>query len=210
MAAFVFDCDGVLVDSEPLARRAWASLTARHGYVTTAEDDAACVGRTELATWQHLSTLVDLPPFDVSLAAVDEVRWTLYHRELRAFPDASSTVQELALEGHRLGVASSSRIAEVVGKLEMVGLARFFEAMAGGDEVDDGKPSPDVFLLAAERLGVEPSLCLAIEDSDPGVEAAAAAGMRVIVVNRDGGIRGSHATVSSLDAQTLALIAPRG
>jgi HAD superfamily hydrolase (TIGR01509 family) len=206
VAAFVFDCDGVLVDSEPLAVRAWGSLTERHGYRITAEDMAACVGRTELATWEYLATRVPLPPFTESLAAVDEVRWKLYDEELRAFPDAVAAVQDLALHGHRLAVASSSRIAELEDKLQRVGLTRYFEAVAGGDEVDDGKPSPDVFLLAAERLGVAPSSCLAIEDSDPGAEAAEAAGMRVIVVNRHGAVHPVHATVSSLDAETLALI----
>ena len=113
MAAFVFDCDGVLVDSEPLAARAWGSLTAEHGYELTAADGQACVGRTELYTWEYLSTKVDLPAFPESIAAVDEVRYRLYDEELRPFPDAVAAVRQLAMQGLALAVASSSRIEEV-------------------------------------------------------------------------------------------------
>lgn len=208
MAAFVFDCDGVLVDSEPLASRAWGSLTARYGYEMTAEDETACVGRTEVATWEHLSTRVPLPPFEESIVAVDEVRWRLYDEELRAFPDATNAVKQLAMHGHPMAVASSSRIAEVRRKLDQVGLSRYFQAFAGGDEVVTGKPAPDVYELAAVRLGLDPSTCLAIEDSEVGATAAEAAGMRVVVVLRNGSLLATRTTMSSLDAELLTLIAP--
>jgi len=208
VAGFVFDCDGVLVDSEPLARRAWGSLTARFGYETTDEDDAACMGRTERDTWEYLSARAPLPPFEESLAAVDVVRFRLYEEELRAFPDAVETVRALAMQGYPLAVASSSRIGELHRKLDQVGLSRYFQAMAGGDEVAAGKPAPDVYLLATGRLGVDPRSCLAIEDSEVGAASAEAAAMRVVLILRDGSLHPTRATVSSLDADLLTLIAP--
>jgi HAD superfamily hydrolase (TIGR01509 family) len=165
------------------------------------------MGRTELDTWEYLSARVPLPSFEESLAAVDLVRFRLYDAELRAFPDAAEAVRALAMQGHPVAVASSSRIAEVHRKLDQVGLSRYFQAMVGGDEVAAGKPAPDVYLAAAHRLGVDPAHCLAIEDSDVGAVAAESAGMRVVLILRDGSVHATRSTVSSLDAELLTLLA---
>ncbi len=205
MRAIVFDCDGVLVDTESLAGRAWSSLTERYGYTVTAQDIAASIGRTEEHTYEHLAGRVPLPPWAESITAVDEVRWQLFEDEMEAFPDAVETVRNLAMEGIPLAVASSSRIAEVRWKLDRVDLTRFFDVLVGGDEVPDGKPAPDVYLLAAERIGLDPQSCLAIEDAPVGVTAATTAGMRVVAVNREGRMIEGAATVSSLEAESLKL-----
>ena len=107
-----------------------------------------------------------------------------FDRGLRVFPDAAECVAALAFDGVPLGVASTSRRDRLDLTLGRSGLARYFQATVAGDEVPRGKPAPDVYLAAAERLGVRPVDCLAIEDTGLGAAAAMAAGMRVIGVAR--------------------------
>lgn len=201
--AVIFDCDGVLVDSEPLAAEAWRRVLVRHGYTLTDEDVEYCRGLTVADMYPYLTSRADLPPFDDLLAYVDAVRGPLYADHLEAFPDAVATVQALALDGVPLAVASSSRRRLLIDKLERFDLLRYFQAIVGGDEVDRGKPAPDVFLTAAERLGVAPDNCLVVEDATTGAEAAVAAGMRVVIVHRGGKLVVGHASVSTIDATLI-------
>ena len=201
--AVVFDCDGVLVDSEPLAAEAWRRVLAAHDYTLTDEDVEYCRGLTVADMYPYLTSRTDLPPFADLVAEVDAVRTPLYADHLQAFPDAVTAVRELARDGIPLAVASSSRRRLVVEKLGRFDLVRFFDVIVGGDEVDRGKPAPDVFVAAAERLGIAPRHCLVIEDAVAGAEAAVAAGMRVVVVQRDGELVSGHASLSTIDATLI-------
>jgi HAD superfamily hydrolase (TIGR01509 family) len=198
--AVVFDCDGVLVDSEPLAARAWAEAIAVYGYDITDADHDACLGITEDAMHGYLSERVDLPPYKAVIAEVDAIRFVLFDAHLAAFPDAVAAIRALALEGIPLAVASSSRRFALDRKLAMFDLARYFDAIVAGDQVAHGKPAPDVYREAAAGLGIEPKHCLAIEDARTGAESATAAGMRVVVVSRSGSLMPPYATVSSVDS----------
>jgi HAD superfamily hydrolase (TIGR01509 family) len=201
--AVVFDCDGVLVDSEPLAAEAWRRVLAEHGYALTDEDVEYCRGLTVADMYPYLASRADLPSFEDLLADVDAVRAPLYADHLEAFPDAVATVQALALDGIPLGVASSSRRRLLIEKLERFDLLRYFAAIVGGDEVDRGKPAPDVFLAAANQLGVAPKHCLVVEDAAAGAEAAVSAGMRVVIVHREGELIAGYASVSTIDATLI-------
>lgn len=201
--AVVFDCDGVLVDSEPLAAEAWRRVLAEHGYALTDDDVEYCRGLTVADMYPYLATRADLPSFEDLLAEVDAVRTPLYADHLEAFPDAVVTVRELARDGIPLAVASSSRRHLLIEKLERFDLRRYFAAIVGGDEVARGKPAPDVFLAAADRLGVAPEQCLVVEDAAAGAEAAVTAGMRVVVVYREGEIMAGYASVSTVDATLI-------
>lgn len=97
-------------------------------------------------------------------------------------PGAQELLAALAARSVPLAVASSTRRAEVLRRLVAVDLQRYLAAVAGGDEVERGKPDPSIYLLAAQRLGVDAAQCIAFEDSDHGAAAALAAGMRVVVV----------------------------
>jgi len=199
----IFDCDGVLVDSEPLADAVWAEVLAERGYAMTEEDGDACRGRTELATYEYFAERSDLAPYEEHMAALDALRVPRFEEELEAFPDTADTVRALAAQGIPLGVASSSRHRALARKLEIVGLDRYFDAVVGGDEVPRGKPAPDVFMEAARRLGVETAACLVIEDSEHGAAAGVAAGMRTVMVRRDGSISPVYATVSEVDPDQI-------
>jgi beta-phosphoglucomutase-like phosphatase (HAD superfamily) len=185
--AVVFDCDGVLVDSEPHSAVAWMAALGRYGHRVSAADVAACTGLGYAATYARLAAVdpEELLPAPEDLAP--EVLAALaasFDRGLVTFPDAAACVTALAFDGVPLAVASTSRRDRLDLTLGRSGLARYFQATVAGDEVAHGKPAPDVYLAAAERLGVPPSACLAVEDTGHGAAAAVAAGMRVIGVAR--------------------------
>ncbi|MFH1330863.1 MAG: HAD family phosphatase [Actinomycetota bacterium] len=185
--AVVFDCDGVLVDSEPHSAVAWMAALKRYGHRATAADVAVCTGLGYAATYAHLAALgpaVRLPSPEDLAPEVLAALAASFDRGLLVFPDAAGCVTALAFQGVPLAVASSSRRDRLDLTLGRSGLARYFQATVAGDEVTRGKPAPDVYLAAADRLGVRPADCLAIEDTGPGAASAVAAGMRVIGVAR--------------------------
>ncbi len=204
MSAVIFDCDGTLVDSERLADEAWRAALARHGVALGHADEAWSKGRTDRALYDRLASRAVLPPF---ADFEDDVRVETeprYRDRLEAFPDAVAAAAELALQGLPLAVASSSPRWKLDLALEVTGLGRYFEITVAGDEVPHGKPAPDLYLAAAEALRVEPAACVAVEDAAAGAEAAIAAGMRVVVVQRPGApLVPGHATVSEVDAGLL-------
>lgn len=201
--AVVFDCDGVLVDSEPLEDEIWARVLAGFGYEMTAADGEACRGTSEATTYEYFAGRAALLPFDDFIAQIDDIRVPVYEERLVAFDDAVSTVQMLAAQGTIMAVASSSRRHALEGKLALVGFDRYFDVIVGGDEVACGKPEPDVYLEAARRLGIPPAACLAVEDADLGAVSATAAGMRTIMVLRDRTFSATHASVTGLTAELI-------
>jgi beta-phosphoglucomutase-like phosphatase (HAD superfamily) len=202
--AVVFDCDGVLVDSEPLADEIWSRVLAGFGHETTADDAEDILGTSEATTYEYYAARVDLPPFDDFMAEIDAIRIPVYAERLVAFDDAVATVRSLAAQGTTMAVASSSRRHALDGKLALTGLNRYFDVMVGGDEVEHGKPAPDVYVEAARRLGIPPADCIAIEDADLGAESAAAAGMRAVMIRRDGSISADYASVTEITADLIS------
>ncbi len=189
LRAVIFDCDGVLVDSEPLESRTWEDVTARHGYAITHADYEACLGHNDRFTYDYLAAKVPLPPWDEFIAEIRRVDEERYPAQLKAFPDAYEAVRALAAQGVPLAVASSSPRWRVDLALSITDLARYFDAIVAGDgewrgRPLAGKPAPDIYLAAAASLGVPPEDCFAVEDSSAGVAAAEAAGMRVVAVVR--------------------------
>ncbi len=203
MRAVAFDCDGVIVDSEPLAERAWSAGLATFGYHMTPDDVEACLGVTERDSYRYFAERVSLPSYDAVMGVVDGFRRSLYEDRLEAFPDAVETIRSLAGEGIPLAVASSSRRGPLEWKLDRFDLRRYFTTIVSGDDVERGKPAPDVYLAAVEGLGVPATDVLAIEDAVNGAEAATAAGLRVVIVDRSGGLRPGFATVSAVDLHTV-------
>jgi beta-phosphoglucomutase-like phosphatase (HAD superfamily) len=186
--AVVFDCDGVLVDSEPHSANAWVAALGRYGHRVTPADVAACTGLGYAATYARLAAVdpeVRLPAPEVLAPEVVAALAASFDRGLTVFPDAAACVTTLAFEGVPLAVASTSRRDRLDLTLERSGLGRYFQATVAGDEVAQGKPAPDVYLATAARLGLWPADCIAVEDTGHGAAAAVAAGMRVIGVARD-------------------------
>lgn len=181
--AVLFDMDGLMVDTEPLAREAWAQVAA--GYGATISDDlfGRMLGRRTVESAQLVLAELHLP------LSVDELvsrKTGAYLATLEAgvpvMPGLWELLDAIERRGLPWAVATSTPrpVAQVV--LAYLGVTGRFQALACGDEVMHGKPAPDIFLLAAARLDVPPAVCLALEDSAPGCAAAVAAGMRVIAV----------------------------
>jgi len=188
----VFDCDGTLVDSEPLSGEAWRRVLAPYGYELTEGDLAACVGRPYAATHAYLAQRVALPDADAVWPVLSRELFALIDSSLEPFEDALEAVEELRARGVPIAVASSSVRERLDRTLARAGLE--FEITIAGDEVEHGKPAPDMFLLAAERLGV--ARCVVVEDSPPGVQAGIAAGMPTLAVCREPGTEAALAAAT--------------
>jgi HAD superfamily hydrolase (TIGR01509 family) len=192
LTGVIFDCDGTLVDSEPLSGETWRRVTQPFGYEITDEDLAEVVGFPYVRTHAFFASRVALPAPEALLPELNRVLFALIDERLEVFADAVTAVEELRAQGVRIAVASSSVRERLDRTLAHAGLA--FEVTIAGDEVEHGKPAPDMFLLAAQRLELPPEACVVVEDSPPGVAAGLAAGMPTLGVRRVPGIDLSAAT----------------
>jgi HAD superfamily hydrolase (TIGR01509 family) len=192
--AVIFDCDGTLVDSEPLSRTAWERALEPYGYAVTDADAEASVGLPYPRVHAHFAERVTLPPADDFWDELSAELFALIDADLEPFEDAVAAARELRARGVAVAVASSSARDRLQRTLSRAGLLDAFDAVVAGDEVARGKPAPDMFLLAAERLGVAPEACIVVEDSPAGVQAGLAAGMVTLAVCR---VPGTEATLAA-------------
>jgi HAD superfamily hydrolase (TIGR01509 family) len=184
LQAVLFDMDGLLLDTERLARDIWYAVARERGYELTDAIYLPILGTNVAGTKRVIQDAFG------HATPVDAMHREKHHRleaairagQVPVKPGASALLDTLSARGIRAAVATSTGHALARLKLQVTGLLPRFEALAGGDEVTHGKPAPDVYLLAAARLGVNPARCLALEDSANGVRAARAAGMPVIMV----------------------------
>lgn len=182
--AAVFDMDGLLLDTERPILDAWLQASREHGVPIEPQTYLQVVGRRAAEGGVLFrAALGDSFPFDLVRTRVQALLAEARQRDGHVpKPGARELLTRLQREGIPCAVASSTRRAEVEARLGSSGLLDRFTAWAGGDEVRAGKPSPDIYQLAAARLGVAAGDCLAFEDSEHGARAALAAGMAVVVV----------------------------
>jgi HAD superfamily hydrolase (TIGR01509 family) len=180
--AVIFDLDGVIVDSEHVWDAAREALARERGgrWHEGAQRDMMGMSSTEWSRYMHDVIGLRDPPEEISAEVVRRLEAT-YREELPLIAGAREAVARMA-ERWPLGVASSSNRPIIDLVLDLGGLDRFFRATASSEEVPRGKPSPDVYLEVARRLGVDPEKTAAIEDSHNGIMSAKAAGMRVIAI----------------------------
>jgi HAD superfamily hydrolase (TIGR01509 family) len=183
--AVIFDMDGLLLDTETLWHEAEVELFARHGATFTWDDKMAVIGTSYDFTAQYFAERLGRPPEEGD-ALVDEMVELMHERvrrQVEARPGARELVDGLRrLDEVRLGLASNSPRFLVDDALAAAGLGDAFEAIVTSDDVEHAKPAPDIYLAACERLGVDPSQSVALEDSASGVAAAKAAGLTCIAV----------------------------
>jgi HAD superfamily hydrolase (TIGR01509 family) len=181
--ALIFDMDGLLIDSETLAAGAVVDFVTGYGHVLTDEVGAKLLGRRLPDAVAILKDAYDLPgELEALLASYDELRLNALRGNLKPMPGAPEIVAFAREAGLKLALATSGSRHHVDLSLGETGLKGLFDAEVTGLEVRHGKPAPDLFLRAAELLKVDPAACVVLEDSPPGVAAAAAAGMRSIAV----------------------------
>jgi HAD superfamily hydrolase (TIGR01509 family) len=171
------------VDSEPLSRRAWEQVLGAHGH--TLNDD---IYNSIIGYRFDESAAMLIEAYDLSLGVDTLAREKanvfakIRANGVPAMPGLYKIHESITRRGLLWGVATSSPRSHAEEILVQLGLSDSCQAIAGGDEVLQGKPAPDIYLLAAERLGVPASHCLAIEDSAPGCRSALSAGMTVVAV----------------------------
>ena len=184
--AVIFDMDGVLVDSEPFGFEALRRVMARHGLSYTEEENAEFLGRTTLDSCRILKARHHLSESPETLADW-YIEGMLEQIGRGPIPMAGvpAVLQRVRASGYRMALASSAEVRVIEANLVALALGPLFDAVVSGTQVARGKPAPDVFVAAAERLGVAPGDCLVVEDSRNGLLAAKAAGMRCAVVPCD-------------------------
>ena len=174
----IFDCDGVLVDSEPLANRVFVEMLRESGHpVDTAEYQREFSGASIFHRLEVTSQKLNWTPRADFLPIFHERLSALTERELKPVPGVREVLESLTVP---VCLASNGSRDEILLRLRIANLTGFFDgAIFSGLEVPQPKPAPDVYLAAAKAFNIPPARCVVIEDSLPGVTAAVRAGMKV-------------------------------
>jgi HAD superfamily hydrolase (TIGR01509 family) len=180
--AAIFDCDGTLADTMPLHYRAWCDTLADANCPFPEDTFYAWGGVTAREIVERLNAAHGLALDPHTLAHSKENRYRALIPRIGPIALVVDEVRRLHERDVPLAVASGGMRAVVEETLEVLGLRTYFRTVVGAEDVARGKPEPDGFLLAAERLGVAPERCVVYEDSPPGLEAARRAGMRAVDV----------------------------
>lgn len=199
--AVLWDLDGTIVDSADQHWQSWVEALAAEGLTITREQFRATFGQRNdriLQTWLGARATPDL------IARVGNAKEDAYRRMMRAggvepLAGVRDWIDRLQRGGWKQAVASSAPRLNVEAVVEVLDWSRYFGALASGDDVRAGKPDPEIFLVAARRLGVSPSRSVVVEDAAVGVEAARRGGMRSIAVGPAAGSHGADIAVVSLD-----------
>ena len=184
--ALIFDMDGLLIDSEPAAEAALERFLRMHGHEIRPGTMEQTLGRRLPEAMAIVAEAYGLGlPVEELVGTYDRLRLAALRGNLRPMPGAAALIAFARSAGLGLALATSSLRTHADLSLAETELAGLFDAEATGEEVQHGKPAPDIFLLAAERLGEAPAACVVLEDAPAGLAAAAAAGMRRLWVPND-------------------------
>ena len=182
-SAVIFDLDGVLADSEPWWNQIDAKLLAEHGVSYRGEYHRNVLGVSyRLAVEFYRNAFHISASVEELMRRRDEIATDFFANRVGLFPSAKTTLEQLREMKLHLAVATSSVSASARLFLDRTGIRSLFGVVVTGDEVQRGKPHPDIYLRTAKRLGSSPEECLVIEDALAGVSAAKAANMRVAAI----------------------------
>lgn len=180
--AVIFDMDGVLVDSGPAHKKSWQLLGRERGRPITDREFAASFGRTNADIIRTLFGEVA----ESEMKAIADRKEHLYREIVRGrvpiMPGATQLVVALAAEGFEVAIGSSGPPENIALVVDAMGIEMLLSAYVTGLDVQRGKPDPQVFLLAAARVGISPDRCVVVEDAPAGIEAAKRAGMKAIAL----------------------------
>jgi HAD superfamily hydrolase (TIGR01509 family) len=193
--------DGTLVDSADYHWQAWRETMTDQGFPITHEQFLATFGQRNdsiLHKWLGEKATPEL------IQHVGDTKEALYRQHVRRcgiepLPGAFEWVQRLHRQGWRQAIASAAPRANIETILDALRCTDYFTGIVSAEDVHRGKPDPEVFLVAANKLGVAPERCVVVEDAPQGIEAARAAGMKSIGVSRDGKPMKADLVVQSLD-----------
>ena len=183
--AVLFDMDGLMVDTESLSTEAFINSAKAQGYNMTKEETLKVLGFTKANIYQFWIDYFQGTNVDGKKLVDDHYEYienVLYTVGPGKMPYVEELLKYLRENNYKIAVASSSDAADIKNNLEKTKLEKYIDEIASGAEVENGKPAPDVFLLAAKRLGVDAKDCLILEDSKAGIKAGKASGAMVFMV----------------------------
>lgn len=183
--AVLFDMDGLMVDTESLSTEAFINSAKAQGYNMTKEETLKVLGFTKANIYQFWIDYFQGINVDGKKLVDDHYEYienVLYTVGPEKMPYVEELLKYLRENNYKIAVASSSDTADIKNNLEKTKLEKYIDKIASGAEVENGKPAPDVFLLAAKRLGVDPKDCLILEDSKAGIKAGKASGAMVFMI----------------------------
>lgn len=184
LEGLIFDLDGVIVDTAHFHFLAWQRLGTDLGVTLTQNENESLKGLSRKDSLQVILDLggIEMEESEKERQAARKNDWYKeYITSLSAddiLPGVMDFIHACRKSGLKLGIGSSSKNAKTI--LQYIGLSDFFDAVADGTDIQNGKPDPEIFLTAASRLGIEASRCIVLEDAESGVEAAHRAGMKCI------------------------------
>jgi len=199
----LFDLDGVLVDTAKYHYLAWKRLAEQLGFEFTEADNERLKG---VSRTRSLEIVLEVGGITLTeeeklrLAEEKNERYLQYIRrmdEAELLPGAKEYLHKLRARGIKIALGSASKNAAFI--LDRVGIARLFDAIVDGTKVSRAKPDPEVFVVGCKELGLEPADCVVFEDAEAGVQAALAAGMRVVGIGRADILRAANLVVRGLD-----------
>jgi beta-phosphoglucomutase len=204
--AVIFDLDGVIVATDACHYQAWKRLTDEEGIYFDEKINQRLRGVSRLDSLEIILEQADHSYPDEEKKVLAE-RKNAYYRELvqaltpdNLLPGVGPILAGLKQHGIKIAVGSSSKNTPLI--LERIGLKDYFDTVVDGNDLANSKPDPEVFLLAATGLSVPPAQCVVVEDADAGVEAALAAGMRVVGVGAAAGNQRATLRAKSLEGLT--------
>jgi beta-phosphoglucomutase len=208
--AVIFDLDGVIVSTDEFHYRAWKAIADREGIYF---DEEINQGLRGVSRMESLEVLLRNSPRSYDPVEKEELalRKNEIYRGLLAeltpaaiLPGVHELLDRLRSLGIRLAIGSSSKNTPLI--LKKIGLENFFDAVADGSEIQNSKPDPEVFLLAARKLGAAPADCLVVEDAEAGLRAAKAAGMYALGVGIPAHLPSADRVIPSLHEFPLDLV----
>ena len=179
----IFDMDGLLLDTERLYQKSWVEMARAFGQLPAPAFPSAVSGTSGEGMREVIRRYYPaVDPYAFQAGCLARVDAVLENQGPPVKPGAGELLEYLSVQGVNIAVASSSGRDRILSNLRATGLERFFDAVVNGQQVERGKPEPDIFLLAAKEIGCSPEDCYVFEDSLNGVRAGMAAGCITVMV----------------------------
>lgn len=180
--AIIFDKDGTLHDTEKVYMQAWKAAAAEFGVPDIENTVRDCTGTTIPWIAEYWAKKYPDIPFEDYLPRRQYYYFGILEQGVPVKEGAHEVLSYLKAHGYKVGMATSTPWDTVKDHLERTDMMEYFDTIVTGDMIEHGKPAPDIYLLAAERLGVDPADCVGVEDSMSGVRSIHAAGMRAVMI----------------------------